>query len=336
MSSIWHSNWRDKKLKIKGTENPDFLQGTSDRDKIFALGGDDTVRGSTGNDSIDGGLGMDTLDLQDLGTPIKVNFSHVNGSYFTAQIKSDVGNINASDFDVFIAPVNQNNTIDRSKSSSTPPLTIDLDEGIYYESVKYGAFAQIQNFTNAIGSPYGDYITGNSANNLLVGGKFSDRIDGKDGNDTLSGSDKDGRGTDERDLLTGGAGEDKFVLGDKNGSYYKNGSHHFEAGEIFNFDDFAIITDFNRGDLIQLGRGGDTYKLVRNDPSYEVQERLNITPQNNAIGFDLMLTTGSSDQIVAKVFTSSSDIFNDVTYPEGSEFYMGNTKDTLGGVFVGM
>jgi hypothetical protein len=146
---------------------------------------------------------MDTLDLQDLGAPIKVNFNHANGNYFNATIKSDVGNISASNFDVFIAPADRNNTIDRSKSTSTPPLTIDLDEGIYYESVKYGAFAKIENFTNAI-------------------------------------------------------------------------------------------------------------------------------------GFDLLLTTGNSEQIVAKIFTSSSDIFNDVTYPEGSEFYMGNTKDTLGGVFVGM
>jgi Ca2+-binding RTX toxin-like protein len=61
-------------MKIKGTENPDYLQGTTENDKIIAKGGDDTIVGSAGNDAIDGGAGNDTLDLQNLGVSITGTF----------------------------------------------------------------------------------------------------------------------------------------------------------------------------------------------------------------------------------------------------------------------
>ena len=46
---------------INGTENNDFLIGTTDADTLNALGGNDRLEGLAGDDVLNGGLGNDTL-----------------------------------------------------------------------------------------------------------------------------------------------------------------------------------------------------------------------------------------------------------------------------------
>ena len=64
-------------------------------------------------------------------------------------------------------------------------------------------------------------------------------------------------GYGEVDVLTGAAGSDTFILGDKNHVYYDDGNA-LTRGE----SDFALITDFDSNqDFIQLNGSADSYSL---------------------------------------------------------------------------
>jgi Ca2+-binding RTX toxin-like protein len=268
---------------IQGSDNAERINGTSENDEILALGGDDTVIGSAGNDTIDGGTGNNTLDFQNIGVPITASFGYgatgVIGPYPTGIFKevtvnSEVGQTNASHIELTIAPENQVNTIDQTKGNF-PGASINLETGTL--SGRFSRFLSsphnFRNFVNAIGTDFRDAIFGNSANNFLTGEKSDDQLDGRGGNDTLLGTIAEARGVGELDTLTGGAGSDRFVLGDANGAYYKAQGN----------EDFAKITDFGIGDVFQLGKG----------ESYDFN-------LNNS-GFDLFVTTGGTYDLIANV-----------------------------------
>jgi Ca2+-binding RTX toxin-like protein len=150
-------------------------------------------------------------------------------------------------------------------------------------------------------------LTGDSADNYLAGAKGNDLIDGKDGNDALLGSSTKTRGELELDILTGGTGSDKLILGDSISAYYKTNGDR----------DLAKITDFGSGDLIQLGLN-DTYRISRTD-----------------VGFDLFVTTGETQDLIANVqIASSSGSESDLLagVPEGS-FTIGSEE--ISSLFIG-
>ena len=105
-----------------------------------------------------------------------------------------------------------------------------------------------------------DYLNGGSGNDTLYGEVGNDTLIGGTGNDVLVGVDPNavnpGRG--ERDILTGGAGRDRFLLGSIGDVFYDDGVVSLgNDGEI----DFATITDFTPGeDTIQL-KGNEDYIL---------------------------------------------------------------------------
>ncbi|MFM7393454.1 MAG: hypothetical protein ACKO22_03610, partial [Cyanobium sp.] len=86
-----------------------------------------------------------------------------------------------------------------------------------------------------------------------------DRLIGSDANEIISGVPQGSvlKGRGSIDTLTGGGGDDLFVLGDSNSIYYTDGNSARQGT-----NDLAIISDFNLGDRIQLkGRAGD-YRLT--------------------------------------------------------------------------
>ena len=102
---------------------------------------------------------------------------------------------------------------------------------------------------------------GGDDDDTLVGGNGSDRLFGKNNNDLLIGIDPNDSnsnfGTGELDTLTGGAGNDTFVLANKNRVFYDDGDNS-TAGD----EDFALITGFNSSqDTIQLQGSADLYSL---------------------------------------------------------------------------
>jgi len=140
-----------------------------------------------------------------------------------------------------------------------------------------------------------DAINAGAGNDRLVGGSGNDQLFGEAGNDQLlGGSGKDvlqgssQNKPNEKDVLTGGGGGDRFVLGDKSGTFYDDG----QSGSM-GLKDYALITDFNRGqgDVIQL--------------SAKYNYRLGASPQGVESGKALFIDSpnGQQDELIAIIKT---------------------------------
>ncbi|MGB6299489.1 MAG: calcium-binding protein [Rivularia sp. (in: cyanobacteria)] len=251
---------------IVGTNGPDILLGTRKDDLILALGGDDTIIGSLGNDTINGGAGFDSLDYRELGRKITLLPQGLigNGNTQGSQIQG---------IERIIGPRKKNNTIDGSNGKGPVSFDIDLSKDLLVVediprlgSVKF----VVENFVNVEGTQNSDSIIGDKGKNKLSGNGGNDKLIGKFGNDTLIG----GSGNDtltgadpsladtvrrEKDVLTGGSGTDKFILGNKSGSFYDD----------FGNKDFAKITDFSFGEQINLG-SGETYDVKQTKQGFNI------------------------------------------------------------------
>lgn len=107
-----------------------------------------------------------------------------------------------------------------------------------------------------------DTLNGGNGNDILRGGDANDTLNGGNGNDTLIGvnSSESSPGTQEIDILTGGAGVNTFVLGDANNIYYDESDFKVPNPNQF-VNGYGLIKDFTSGqDTIQL-KGGVNYKL---------------------------------------------------------------------------
>ncbi|MEB3217422.1 MAG: hypothetical protein VKN72_14480 [Nostocales cyanobacterium 94392] len=290
---------------IEGTDNPDILFGTPGNDQIFAKGDNDTIFGSLGDDLINGGAGFDTLDYSVLGQKITLLPQGLvgNGSSQGSRIQ---------EIEKIIGAKGKDNTIDGSGTRKSPVFfTVNLADKLLIvenipglSSVKF----EVENFVNVEGTENFDSVTGNNRNNKLSGNGGNDNLIGKSGNDSLIG----GSGNDtligadpliknttrpEKDVLTGGTGADKFVLGNELGSFYDD----------FGNRDFATITDFSFGDQIQLG-SGETYNI-----------------QRNKNGFNIFLIEDSGRDLIAKVtlslgITDSISTNNAMMRTDGASF----------------
>ncbi|MBE9137725.1 peroxidase [Nodosilinea sp. LEGE 07088] len=108
-----------------------------------------------------------------------------------------------------------------------------------------------------LGGRGSDRLFGSTGNDQLRGDTGDDTLIGGSGNDILIGTNGTARGVGEHDVLIGGLGQDRFVLGDRDGVYYLDG-HPGQPG----FADFAQITDFDLAeDSIQLHGGPQDYAL---------------------------------------------------------------------------
>ena len=98
---------------------------------------------------------------------------------------------------------------------------------------------------------YLEIETEGNGDDFLEGGRGNDKLFGGSGNDTLDGSDAIAKGAFETDILGGGLGADRFILGDSTQSYY-----------VGNGDsDYAIIKDFDaKIDILQLHGSADSYQ----------------------------------------------------------------------------
>lgn len=119
-----------------------------------------------------------------------------------------------------------------------------------------------------VGGPKGDQLYGHSGNDALYGKEGNDSLFGDEGNDYLNGGTGNdslygGSGNDtligyggtpsESDVLTGGSGADRFVLGD-----YIGGVFYLGQG-------YATITDFKwwENDKIQISGSLSNYTLEK-------------------------------------------------------------------------
>ncbi|MEH2053579.1 calcium-binding protein [Nostoc sp.] len=233
--------------------NFDNVIGTNGNDSIIGDNQNNKLSGNNGNDTIDGGLGIDSL----------------NGG------AGDDTYIVDSTLDTITEAANSGT--DTVRSSVTYTLGANL------ENLRLTGTTAI----NGTGNSLNNFLFGNSANNTLNARAGNDTLDGNLGNDILNGEDGNdslqggpgndilngGSGNDiligvfpgsllppglgETDTLTGGAGIDRFILGDAINIFYDD-NNSANSG----FADFATITDFDSSqDRIELKGTPLDYRL---------------------------------------------------------------------------
>jgi Ca2+-binding RTX toxin-like protein len=242
------------------------LAGNDRNNNISGGIGADVILGSKGNDNLGGARlfpsgtsssDRDILDYSNLGRTIVLSpkmFSPSPNDFPEIKLfggtidKGTFGKDNISNFQKIIGAIDKVNTIDASTADSgSTRLDVNLvNNSLKIMNVPDLSTLQVEvfNFVNVVGGRYDDTIVGGNKNSKLTGGGGNDTITGGTKNDRITGTDSTARGVGEVDILTGGSGRDKFILGDRNGAYYLgNGSN-----------DYATITDFNlTRDSIDLG-----------------------------------------------------------------------------------
>ncbi|MEO0645124.1 MAG: NF038122 family metalloprotease [Cyanobacteria bacterium J06650_10] len=99
-------------------------------------------------------------------------------------------------------------------------------------------------------------------NDTLEGGRGNDTLKGGIGSDVLDGSNAVALGAYEYDILGGGLGEDTFVLGSTESSYY------LSDGD----SDYALIQDFDAAiDILQLYGSAGNYQTQQNGGSLRLE-----------------------------------------------------------------
>ncbi|MBD1852948.1 calcium-binding protein [Cyanobacteria bacterium FACHB-502] len=267
---------------VYGTNNSDFISGNNSNNQLYGFGGNDTLRGFAGNDLLAGGTGFDTADYSNLGRAITV----LPGGSVS---KNGLGTDRLDSVERIVGAFGQANAIDGTGGRGFAWFNVNLGSNQLTVNGLPGIGSlsfTVQNFANVRGTVNADTITGNSAGNFIDGWGGNDTLIGSGGNDALVGNagidvlvgtDSLFRGNREIDSLTGGTDADGFVLGDRNGSYYRGGG----------FSDYALIRDFSSNDLIQLGKG-EVYQA-----------------QRDSAGFDLYVVRNGVRDLVADVRTTS-------------------------------
>jgi Ca2+-binding RTX toxin-like protein len=256
---------------IIGELGDDQLQGAAGADSIIGGVGNDTLYGDLGNDSLYGSSGSNLLD-GGLGNDLLVSESSTdtlrggagNDSYRISSADVLILEDGDGGFDTIYStvalsslPFGIEEIVVEGSPGAVPAVlqtsrTVDrMPEGL--RELRLMGSANI----NANGNSGANAIYGNSGANALVGDLGSDFISGGEGTDTLTGcSTASGRGKGEIDILTGGSGADRFVLG-SGGSLYSDGNRK-KAG----LEDYALITDFSVGeDNLQLSGKAKNYFL---------------------------------------------------------------------------
>jgi Ca2+-binding RTX toxin-like protein len=215
-----------------GTSGPDNYPGTPEADLIDGLAGDDLLSGLDGNDTINGGNGKDTINGGDGDDVINPGLP---GSGF-GRISELVDGGNGIDTLV----------IDRAFSDSIGgPISVSIGSSgggfisaqIGFNSVGTVNFSSIEKFNiqgdgRLVGGDLNDTLEGNG---ILIGGG---------GDDILIGVDRRFPTSNNSTTLSGGAGSDRFIIG--------------ESGQLFGGVD---INDFGAGDRIEIP-SNFTYSLT--------------------------------------------------------------------------
>ena len=247
----------------------DYLNGGSGNDYVDGGQGIDTLEGGLGNDTIVVGnaapdlapdLDNDDIDRQAYDKIWEFGYEGdpVNGGndwVFTTV------NIYLRDF----------HTDRNLRVNGVAATQLDyVENGMFIENIKINSNDGIEasgNWLNnyILGNLGNDTLRGELADDTLVGDLGNDSLLGGAGKDSLTGASLTFRGFLETDTLTGGADQDRFILGDSAGAYYEG-----------NFDnDYAHIAD--------AGDGADRIMLPGNITQYRF-ETGNFTAQGRNLG----------------------------------------------------
>ena len=232
--------------RLNGGAGNDRLEGSVGDDILIGDAGNDTLRGGSGADRLDGGEGDDVLDGGD-GNDILI-----------AGAGTDLLRGGSGDDSYFLDNIGDRivEDIDGGTDLVYADFALTLPDNV--ENLILTGTASI----NGTGNNLDNEITGNSSNNALFGSGGNDILNGRGGDDVLWGASSALESLDTIDILSGGQGSDRFILGTATEVFYDDGNV-VTAG----LSDYALITDLDvTTDVIQLnGRLAD-YVLVENAP----------------------------------------------------------------------
>jgi Ca2+-binding RTX toxin-like protein len=135
---------------------------------------------------------------------------------------------------------------------------------------------KLTSIENVTGSGFNDVLIGDDEANRLAGGDGDDILDGGAGADTLDGGARadtlDGGADSVRDTLTGGGGNDIFVVSADDGT------------DLAGAD---LVTDFASGDKIQISLSQDDINTIKGEANAadkldKLLELANLEVTNNA------------------------------------------------------
>lgn len=298
-----------------GTAGPDTFFSTPQDDSFFGLAGDDRFVASAGNDFFDGGTGFNTADYSGLTEQIVLEPTGAidKGSLGRDQLFKVQRIVGSQNF----------NIIDASTAGGSVSLDVNLArETLIVRNVPgIGTLnLSVDNFNWVIGTANGDRIVGGADSDLLrglggndtvIGGGTGDILIGQGGNDVVNGqaggdrllgTDADTRGQGEVDTVTGGGGNDRFVMGNRGGTFYNfNGN-----------SDFARIPDFGSGDRFELGIN-QTYRAERTTAGFNL-----FVVQNGTRDLIASVTTTASITLPTSNFTITATQGNGIFLPSNS------------------
>jgi len=228
--------------------NPNYgLQATAQRSTIFVT----TFNGTNGNDALTGTAGNDAIK------PLR-GIDTVNGGTGTDLLVVDYSS------NLFTGQAPQTGIV--SSLVSSGGASFNGSYKAYFTSTSFDqvSFNNIERFL-IVGTGANDNITTGDGNDFLYGGEGNDTLIGGDGNDIIIGVNPNGvnPGRGEVDILTGGAGSDRFILGDTSWIGYDDGNTATTGN-----NDYAQIIGFNSlEDKVQLKGAASDYLLVVSDGS---------------------------------------------------------------------
>ena len=262
---------------LTGSDVANQISGEAGNDTLNGQGGDDTLSGQGGDDTLAGGSGSDTVNFESSSNGITVSLvtglANGEGSDTLAEMENITGSrdddtITGNAADNLIAGGLGNDVMDGGAginvldySDARSAVVVNLQSG----SASGGSGSDaIAHFTKVIGSQFNDTLTGDSAENVFVGGAGNDQLSGGagqdkieylgsldmqvdlgigqakgDGTDSLTGIENvsTGSGNDnitgnsDLNVLSGGAGVDTISGGDGNDSINCGG----QAGDTVSY-----------------------------------------------------------------------------------------------------
>ena len=184
--------------KITGSDNNETIAGGGGGDTLKGMGGDDILIVGDGDTNIDGGSNGskgDTLSLRDLSIGVDLS-ANSGGNSFEESGKYKVTFAGVE----YLELTRHDDRVSFDLSLSAGQFKgIDGGEGndtLYFKNANAGVivslasenafFGDLNNIENAVGTSFGDTLTGSSVDNILDGGSGgTDILDGGLGNDLL-------------------------------------------------------------------------------------------------------------------------------------------------------
>jgi Ca2+-binding RTX toxin-like protein len=241
-----HLVGRDGADTLSGLDGSDVLEGGAGDDSLNGGAGDDTLAGGAGVDTLDGGSGADLLSFNPSTTGVRAslsgggdgvgqifNFEGLEGSAFADTLAGDsLGNVlRGGRGDDNLAGNLGDDTLEGGFGDDVIDGGLGTDTLVYTNATS-GVFVNLETnntisfdttlgqdtlngVENVIAGGFNDVLTGDFADNRLVGlaggdtltgGRGADTLDGGEGIDSLGGGDGD-------DWLIGGGGADSMDAG---------------------------------------------------------------------------------------------------------------------------